>query len=268
MRRSRQGLQRFVMGGVWLPLTVLAGPRLDPAFGAGGVATAEFAEPFSSLSEAHAIGVLPDGRILLVGSGNFIPTAASVSEWTVMFARLQAQGQRDASFGSGGIKPVPLASFAAAAGVPVESVAMRQGTTLPGGQVLLAGSLSTDWRLPSVPVMGRFTTEGELDPTFAGQGLALLNRNWPSGWAQPAVTSFAMQSDGGIVLLVRGTMQGTGRVSNSAWLVRLESSGQLDLAFGSEGRAEITLDAPIQSDRVLVEPGLQGGIVVRSKSVV
>jgi hypothetical protein len=69
MRASLRLLQRFVMGGVWLPLTVLAVPRLDPAFGAGGVVTAEFSEPFSSLSEAHAIGVLPDGRMLLEVNG-------------------------------------------------------------------------------------------------------------------------------------------------------------------------------------------------------
>jgi uncharacterized delta-60 repeat protein len=237
-------------------------PTLDPTFGTHGVATAEFSEPFSSLSETHAIGVLPDGRILVAGSGNFIPTAASASEWTVIFARLLTQGQRDESFGPGGIKHVPLAGFAAAAGVTPESIAIKRGIFLPGGRVLLAGSISSDWRLPSVPMVGRFTTEGELDPSFAGQGLALLNLDWPSGWAQPAVTGFAMQSDGGIVLLVRGTLQGTGRVSNSAWLLRLDSSGQLDTAFGSEGRAEITLDAPIQSDRVLVEPGSQGGIVV------
>ncbi|MCL4177065.1 MAG: hypothetical protein KJ072_04880 [Verrucomicrobia bacterium] len=69
MRFSLWLLQRFVMGGVWLPLTVLAVPRLDPAFGAGGVATAGFSEPFWSLSEAHATGVLPDGRILLEVNG-------------------------------------------------------------------------------------------------------------------------------------------------------------------------------------------------------
>jgi uncharacterized delta-60 repeat protein len=71
---------------------------LDPTFGDGGVATAAF--PGRDVSNANAIGVQSDGKILGVGAAGLnVPNYPTVTA----LARYLPNGALDPTFGTGGL---------------------------------------------------------------------------------------------------------------------------------------------------------------------
>lgn len=164
--------------------------QLDPAYGEGGVVRTSFGENVA----IAAIALQADGSIV----------AAGVIGEDLAVVRFAANGATDPTFGNGAYR----SRFGAARAAAYAVIALSDGRVVAGG---VAGDM---------PVLLRLTPQGELDPTFAGGGVAL-----PAG--APAIADLALQADGRIVT--------AGSSRDAAALARYEPDGELDRSFGDGG---------------------------------
>ena len=188
--------------------------QLDPSFGAGGTVVTEFP---SSYSGARAVAVQADGRIVAAG---FAHTNNSIiSDFAL--TRYDASGALDPTFGTGGRVRTDFGGrFDEALAVAVQ----------PDGRVVVAGN-SSDANGSDMAV-ARYNSDGLLDTSFDGDGMALVDFG-----SEASARAVALQPDGGIVL-AGGVLQPVGGgccVSDFA-LVRLTSVGALDSSFDGDGR--------------------------------
>ena len=118
----------------------------DPGFGTGGVVTADLTSGFDIV---NGIGIQADGKIVVAGSvGTTRPKFAIL--------RLDAEGEPDPTFGDDGVVITPYGIWGVARAMAIQ----------PNGKIVLAGGNGGGWAL------ARYTTEGELDPTFGDDGKA------------------------------------------------------------------------------------------------
>ena len=182
---------------------------LDTTFDGDGLVIVPFIFPppaTDSFSEARAVLLQPDGRVVLVGhaAGSF-PNQSFIA-----LARLNADGSLDASFGTAG----------------------RVLTPMPGGAT--AGLLQPDGRIVAVGQSGslisaaRYNADGSLDPTFGNGGTLIVPLPGPF-----EIQDAALQPDGKLV--IAGTMPSSPFLSRDFALVRLLPNGTLDGSFGSGG---------------------------------
>ena len=102
------------------------------------------------------------GDQIVVGA---IVTDPSNSQTALAVERLNSDGTRDSSFANGGMALVDLGIR-----FPVFYVVLAE----PDGNVLMCSSLEpTGRRQPSQTALARFTSAGELDPTFGNQGITI-----------------------------------------------------------------------------------------------
>lgn len=188
--------------------------QLDPSFGAGGTVVTEFP---SSYSGARAVAVQADGRIVAAG---FAHTDNSIiSDFAL--TRYDSSGALDPTFGTGGRVRTDFGGrFDEALAIAVQ----------PDGRVVVAGN-SSDANGSDMAV-ARYNSDGLLDTSFDGDGMALVDFG-----SEASARAVALQPDGGIVL-AGGVLQPVGGgccVSDFA-LVRLTSVGALDSSFDGDGR--------------------------------
>jgi uncharacterized delta-60 repeat protein len=185
---------------------LLSNGELDPGFGQNGKVTLTI----SGGSEARAVAVQPDGKIVVVGDGK--PGAT----YDFMIARLNADGSPDGSFGGGdGIQIVPVGS----AFDEAEAVAIG-----PGGHILATGrtNLAGSKEGAGVAVL---KANGEPDPAFTGTGTLVVKAS-PDEFDQGA--AIAEKPDGRILI---GDTTGAG-AGNGFTLVQLTAAGLPDPEFG------------------------------------
>lgn len=196
--------------------TLLNAGQLDPTFGEGGIALAP--RGVTSTSGFRAIALQPDGKLVASEATGFSLDAA--------LGRYTQDARPDPSFGDGGLIPKVFANFAALGKGPPY---LNDGYGLivrPDGKVLVAGDVVPADNLagPSFGVIAQFNPDGQADPTFGTDGLALTPAgSLPTG---PMV----LQPDGKVVAAT-----GTG-------LIRLNPDGSADPSFGSGGVANPMLD--------------------------
>jgi uncharacterized delta-60 repeat protein len=188
--------------------------QLDPSFGAGGTVVTEFP---SSYSGARAVAVQADGRIVAAG---FAHTNDSIiSDFAL--ARYDASGALDPTFGTGGRVRTDFGGrFDEALAVAAQ----------PDGRVVVAGS-SSDATGADMAV-ARYNSDGTLDTSFEGDGMALVDFG-----SEASARAVALQPDGKVVLAgwVSQPVGGGCCVSDFA-LARLTSVGALDSSFNGDGR--------------------------------
>src|SRR5687767_9765554 len=121
---------------------------LDTTFSGDGLVAVGFFVPppvVDILSEARAVVLQPDGRLVLVG----YVAAGPPAQFFFALARLNADGSLDPSFGNAGTVMTPM----------------------PGGFGAKAGLLQPDGRIVAVGQAGssiaaaRYNANGSLDPT-------------------------------------------------------------------------------------------------------
>jgi uncharacterized delta-60 repeat protein len=188
--------------------------QLDPSFGVGGMVVTQFP---SSYSGAHAVAVQPDGRVLAAG---FAHTNDSIIS-DVALTRYDASGALDATFGTGGRVRTDFGGrFDEAFAVAAQ----------PDGRVVVAGS-SSDATGADMAV-ARYNSDGTLDTSFEGDGMALVDFG-----GEASARAVALQPDGKVVLAgwVSHPAGGGCCVSDFA-LARLTSAGALDTSFDGDGQ--------------------------------
>jgi uncharacterized delta-60 repeat protein len=188
--------------------------QLDPSFGVGGTVVTEFP---SSYSGARAVAVQADGHIVAAGFAH--DNNSIVSDFAL--TRYDASGALDPTFGiDGRVRTDFDGRFDEALAVAIQS----------DGKIVVAGSSSdaTGYDM----AVARYNSDGTLDPTFEGDGMALIDFGGES-----SARAVALQPDGKVVL-AGGVSQPVGGgccVSDFA-LARLTSAGALDTSFDGDGR--------------------------------
>jgi uncharacterized delta-60 repeat protein len=212
--------------------------------------------------EGRAIVVQPDGKPLL--GGHYY--VAGGYDWEVYVARLLADGSTaDSSFGGGG-----LATYGFDLSPPDydDDFLLDIGLDTRGRVVVLAEAELGAGDFDSASDLGflRLTAAGALDPTFAGDGSAVVS--FLPGTARDAwyEGELALQGDGRIVA---GMTPGATPFEIRAGALRLLENGDRDLPFGGAGTGQITvnlepLGGPGEERCGFAAIGLEGGRVVGS----
>jgi uncharacterized delta-60 repeat protein len=214
----------------------------DTGFGAGGkVATAVGAN-----SQANALTMQPDGKILVAGS--------SLTNGNSDFAllRYNANGELDTSFGAGGKVITPVGAVADAATVVKF---LRDGRIIVGGFAGINGRYDF--------ALARYHSDGSLDTSFGSGGKATA----AIGSGDAFLYGLAFQADGKIVATGYAA---TGATTAFA-LARFSANGILDTSFGTGGKvtagfgnsAELGGSVVIQPDGKIAVAGatkISGGV--------
>jgi uncharacterized delta-60 repeat protein len=202
---------------------------LDSSFGDDGIVTNTFG--LTDGGFVYAIVIQPNGQIVAAAGGAFL------SQGSV--GRFNSDGSVDTTFGIGGF-------------------AISQSLNSIEGFLNNALALQADGKIlvTSASLIGRYTTTGQLDPTFGTNGIAPL--------IAPAATAIALQSDGKI-LVTTGVGASTGLSSppflpgqQAGVIARYNPDGSLDTNFGISGQAACVASAAamaIQSNGKIVVAG-------------
>ncbi len=203
--------------------------RLDTAtFGRRGVVLTPLGP---AASQARAIAVMPDGRIVLAG----------VWGGDVAMARYAANGALDTTFGSGGSVRLDLD------GTDNDSVVGVFRTA--DGKLVVAG-----WYGPydgnARLYAARFTAQGKLDNTYAGGGVARIDLT-P---AADVATGAAIRGD----RLVIASSSNANYPVNDFLVTRLTAGGALDPTFSGDGKSSMNIRGPAaftEGDSILLADG-------------
>ena len=126
---------------------------LDATFGTGGTATTTFG---TMGGDAHAVALQRDGKIIAAGN-----TSAG-SQYVFALARYNADGNLDATFGTGG-------TVTTAFGSAVESDSANAVVLQADGKIVAAGSAQIGTQSFAFG-LARYNPDGSLDMTFATSG--------------------------------------------------------------------------------------------------
>lgn len=187
------------------PRSQLAPGDLDPSFGAGGKVATRFAGPGEI---ARAVVVQPDGKIVVAGR------AGVGHQRDLALVRYNTDGTLDSTFGVRGKVRTDLGGSdrVAALVVQPDGRIVTAGTALPGADFALA----------------RYEANGDLDASFGTGGI--VRTDFAGGF--DTANALAIQPDGKLV--VAGYAVAEDHVGFA--LVRYNSDGTLDTAFGSGGK--------------------------------
>jgi uncharacterized delta-60 repeat protein len=204
-QQSAFGVRRYFNNGT-----------LDTSFGSGGTALIDLppGDVFTPGALSTTIAMQGDGKIIVGG------------RWNDQFAlvRLTSSGKLDTTFSGDGIATTDFGNG--------PSGGIRDLVVQPDGKIVAVGSSN------GVIAMARYTTSGNLDTTFDGDGKVLTNLSG-SGEHMNVV---ALQSDGKI--LTAGAALPSGP---QAAVSRYTTSGQLDTTFDGDGTRIISSTGELQA---------------------
>lgn len=204
------------MGWLLAGLLVLARDgALDTSFNGSGRVLADV---LGLGDYGQAIGVQSNGRILVAGyTSNGINT-------DIALTRHLADGSIDTSFGSGGKVVTDLFN----SGEQALDIAIQTD-----GRILIAGYFDNGNDNGACVI--RYTTEGDLDPSFGSNGLVTYDQ---PGFDEKG-SGIAIQPDGKVIMVGSTTVNGTSDVL----LVRFETDGSPDSTFGGNGTVVTDIEA-------------------------
>lgn len=185
-------------------------------------------------SFSRGLELQPDGKIVLGGG--------SITNFGI--ARLNPNGLLDTTFDTDGIVSTNLTS----------TVSLEDMKIQPNGRIVAVGTVATF----SMSVVVRYLSNGSLDTSFSGDGIA-VNDFSP---ADESARSLVIDPISETITTVGANNAGT----RSMLIVRYLSNGNLDTSFSGDGILEI--NDPIkrgasvvqQSDRKFVFSGDDGGL--------
>ena len=178
---------------------------LDAKFGGGGTVTTLI----GTASSARAIVVQPDGKLVVAG----MATVAGDISGRFALARYLPDGRLDSGFGNGG---TVITDFDSRPYTDLIHAAVLQ----PDGKVVVAGETMTGNIADSQYALARYLPDGQLDPSFDGDGKLTTE----FGPGLDAAYTVVIQPDGKLVAAGRGTWCGP-------TLARYLPDGQLDPGF-------------------------------------
>jgi uncharacterized delta-60 repeat protein len=192
---------------------------LDPGFDSDGIAIVDVNDDGAN-DLARAVSVDASDRILVTGYAD-----ASGMTYRLALVRLNTDGSRDQTFGTGGAVTVLVGTPSALGGAMGSAIALQ-----PDGRIVVAGTFATSGTNGQQMAIVRFLADGTLDASFDGDGIRLIP---PMGAIERSrATAVVVQPDGRI--LVAGTFEPTSSVRRAV-VVRLDSDGAFDTTFAAGG---------------------------------
>lgn len=184
----------------------------DTTFGINGIVTTNLSE-YGEYS--HAIALQNDGKMVIAGE-----VSVGGTDVQAFVARYENNGSLDNTFGTAGVSTYDGIGWDIAYGVTVQ----------PDGKIVMTGSTSES-AYPDVALTDllllRLNPDGTNDITFGTNGVVTYNSIYESGRAVD------LQSDGKIVVV--GNRWSYKSIDNAALLLRYNTNGTLDNAFGQNG---------------------------------
>lgn len=185
---------------------------IDNSFGTNGLLLADVSDP---PSQARAVAVQPDGKIIAAGHASYQTNSTRYDRFAL--ARLNPDGSLDASFGSNGKQTVTLGSQ--------EDDDAYAAAVQPDGKIIVAGSAANGNMLALL----RYNADSSTDLSFGSNGLATL----VVGNGNDVPNRIQFQPDGKIV--VAGYANDSTGNSHFA-VARFTTNGLPDATFGTAGQ--------------------------------
>ncbi len=212
-----------------------ANGRLDSTLDSDGILTPN---P-GSRGIAYAVAVQPDGKIVIAGTNH--PDSAGM-----MTARFNVNGTRDLTFGINGV------NTSTRIGDQGRALALQSD-----GKIVVGGHIYADNNI-GFGIL-RYTTNGNPDPTFNGNGVVTTNFNANGAY----INDIKVLGDGKIIAAGFNYL---GNSVNEFALARYNSNGSPDLSFDVDGRTttravsanSIITSIDLQSDGKIVAGGYGG----------
>jgi uncharacterized delta-60 repeat protein len=206
---------------------------LDKTFGKDGVATVNAAIGGKTAELARAVVVQSSGKIVIAGPVEHDPTAEgdAARDTDIALARFDATGKIDTSFGKSGVAIIDVGTGRATSATAFVGDNSWGLGTLAGDKLVVWGSKLTDveGRNDNDYVMLGLTDAGALDSGFGTGGKLVLD----VGGSTDNPRNLLVQSDGKVVATGYSNVEGVVQPV----LVRVDSKGVLDKAFGKDGVA-------------------------------
>jgi uncharacterized delta-60 repeat protein len=160
------------------------------------------------------LAIQTDDRILIVG--NYYDGSGYESNLT----RLTLNGQLDNTFGSSGVARYSQGG--------IKDAATNSLVIQPNGSIIVAGTIGDDFNYDTRDyLVMRYTASGVLDNTFNGTGVFTLSIK-----DRDIAISTTLQSDGKILVVGQVDTNSLADIG----LIRLTSSGALDITFNGSGK--------------------------------
>jgi uncharacterized delta-60 repeat protein len=204
-----------------------------PAFGTDGLAP-RFDFPGSESAQARAVMVTANNGVVVGGYAvvNGRPQFA--------LARLDARGELDPTFGSGGTITTPIPRGGEVRGssdAPVRT-SVNALVAEPSGRFLAVGSAVDGASRRSVVVVVRYLSNGALDGTYGRGGISTVSFHVRQSSLGNVATLQPIRTRAGTrFALVVGGAVGEPSSGPRLGLLRLLDDGRLDRSFGRNGRA-------------------------------
>lgn len=210
----------------------------DTAFGTNGVASVNVSpnskpEPTSQLEQARSIVVMPDGKVVAVGTAEHdgAATGDAAKDTDVVAVRWDSSGKPDTSFGKDGVARLDLGTGHAID--PETYAGADQGygsAALPDGGLVIMGVTTAgsdradnDWALVALD------GSGQLDKDFGTDGVLKIDHESGKDSARHVRVV-------GDKIVATGYTRGTDNVVKPA-LIRATLDGERDSSFGTNGVA-------------------------------
>ena len=215
---------------------------IDSSFGTNGRVVTTFTEYPATAMSLNDIAVLPDGKIVAVGSGRLAAETPHLTRLSLFVVRYNADGSLDTPFSNFG----KFVSHAGGIQTTAQAVAVQ-----PDGKFVVAGYAggAINSLVPYKFILFRFSGNGP-DPTFGNNGMVLTEVQRGNIQAY----SIGIQSSGRIVVGGIATLE----TAFGMCLARYDASGNLDSnSFGIGGFVldnglNEALDVMIQPDDKIV----------------
>jgi uncharacterized delta-60 repeat protein len=226
--------------------TIYAAPgELDITFDADGIVTTSVGTNGRAIGRAVALQA--DGKIVAVGHALIGPDSQTYNQ-DFAVVRYNPDGSLDASFGIGGVVTTAISNGA-------DDVAYSVAVQADGKIVAVGWTLTNPNTSEKDFAVVRYNSDGSLDTTFDGDGIAVTQISGKTDEARSVV----LQSDDKIVVAGQG---GTG-INTDFAVARYNPDGSLDASFDGDGIATTsigTLDvgesAALQADGKIVVAGV------------
>jgi uncharacterized delta-60 repeat protein len=222
-----------------------ANGTLDGGFGKGGKVVFDF---FGSFDQANGAVLLPDGKIIVVGSTSYDSVNTDIG---FALVRFNPDGSNDFGFGSGGKQ---ITDFFGA-GANANAIVLQ-----PDGKFVVAGTASDSATRPVATdiAVARYNPDGSLDLSFGTGGETAIPF---AGSASEQGNALALANDGKII--VAGAAFKTFATPPDFALVRYNADGSLDAGFGNGGTlttdvaggTDVAQALAIQADGKIVAAG-------------
>jgi len=213
VRQSTQGtdfgIARFMPDG-----------SLDAGFGTDGRVSVDLD---GATDTARAIAVLPDGKILAAGEGQFFNSGG---DGDLVVIRLLANGTLDTSFGTDGIARADSgASFEFGNALAV----------LDDGTIIIGGSASQDF------VLAAFDADGVVDTGFGTNGIAALDFSGNFDGISTLLVVPNWNGQGERVIAVGMSRTGSSTSTSDFAVAMFKRDGTLETGFGNAGKTSLDL---------------------------